>query len=262
MDQATAYQLLLIGAQAFLDEQARLQAIRQAQVPVLVPVPVPVPAPVPAQGGPARGRPFDDAGEDVETPRIPRRDRRQRRWWVRAWLGADRRLQYGHFDNLLVELSLEDSQAFTNYVRLPIEVFNELLHLVTPLIEKQFTNFREPISPGIRLATTLRHYATGEKYNSLPFYYRVSKSSLCNWVPEVSRAIVAVLKDQVITPPTTPQQWRAISDEFYQKWNVPHACGAIDGKHIRIRKPPRSGSTYHNYKGYFSIVLMALVDAQ
>ena len=37
--------------------------------------------------------------------------------------------------------------------------------------------------------------------------------------------------------------------------------GAIDGKHIRVTKFPRSGSMNLNYKCYFSIVLMAVANS-
>lgn len=34
----------------------------------------------------------------------------------------------------------------------------------------------------------------------------------------------------------------------------------MDGKHIRIKVPGKSGIDFHNYKGYASIVLLAVVD--
>ena len=42
---------------------------------------------------------------------------------------------------------------------------------------------------------------------------------------------------------------------------MPHALDALGGKHIEIKKSTGSGSLYHNYKGFISINLMALVDA-
>lgn len=61
--------------------------------------------------------------------------------------------------------------------------------------------------------------------------------------------------------PSDVHDWRLVAENFYDKWNFPNCIGAVDGKHVVMRAPGKTGSLYFNYKGTFSIVLMAVVDA-
>lgn len=59
----------------------------------------------------------------------------------------------------------------------------------------------------------------------------------------------------------TQEDWREVSNGFQRKANFPMCLGAIDGKHIRIENFPHAGSMNFNYKKYYSIVLLAIADA-
>ena len=91
--------------------------------------------------------------------------------------------------------------------------------------------------------------------------YLVGESTVLPIIREVCDAIYTALKGKYLKPPNTQDEWRAVASSFHDKWNMPHVIGAVDGKHVRISKPRRSGSLFHNYKHFFSIVLFALVDA-
>ena len=190
------------------------------------------------------------------------RRRAVKRVWVYGWMSVERRLERGFYDGLMEELRLEDPHRFTNFVRMEPRMFDEILNRVRVELSKQDTNFRKAIDPGLKLACTLRYLATGESYTSLQYQFRVSQPSISHFLPLVIVAIKEAYRDEVMECPTTVEGWRAVAREFDSRWNVPHACGALDGKHISIRQPPESGSEYHNYKGFFSLVMLALVDAQ
>lgn len=51
-----------------------------------------------------------------------------------------------------------------------------------------------------------------------------------------------------------------IATGFQERWNFSHAVGCLDGKHIRILCPKKSGTMFYNYKNFFSIVLQAVAD--
>ena len=61
--------------------------------------------------------------------------------------------------------------------------------------------------------------------------------------------------------PTDPEDWKKIEERFRNRWNVSHEVSALDGKHIPIKKPKKCGSQYFNYRGCFSLVHLALVNA-
>ena len=49
------------------------------------------------------------------------------------------------------------------------------------------------------------------------------------------------------------------------EWQFPYAFSAIDGSHLPIKCPPGGGEAmkqYHNLKNFYSIILLALVDAK
>ena len=93
----------------------------------------------------------------------------------------------------------------------------------------------------------------------MQYTWRVPQNTICLAVKEVCQAIVEEYKDALMTCPTTPDGWRKIDGDFYSKWNC--FLGALDGKHVAMKCPFRSGSQYYNYKGFFAVVLFALVDA-
>jgi hypothetical protein len=72
-------------------------------------------------------------------------------------------------------------------------------------------------------------------------------------------AICGKFSAECIPKPTT-EIWQNNEEGFRTKFNYPNACGAIDGKHVKIRAPALGGSSFYNYKHFHSIVLLAIVD--
>nr|XP_009860200.1 uncharacterized protein LOC104266219 [Ciona intestinalis] len=64
-------------------------------------------------------------------------------------------------------LSRSDEEKFRQYARMTPDQFFYLLQQLTPVIQKQHTNFRKPISPKQRLILTLRFLATGSSQKQL-----------------------------------------------------------------------------------------------
>lgn len=188
-----------------------------------------------------------------------RRRRRRRQLWVRPWIS--RRQIFGHYDTLIGELDRESHGDFANYMRMEPAMFHEILLRLTPRLTKQDTNFRRALEPGLKLAITLRFLATGNSYHSLAYSFRVPHNTISMFLGEVCEAIVAEYGDEVVSLPTSEDGWRDLAEKFGSRWNFHHAIGAIDGKHISIKAPKNSGTLYHNYKGFFSVILLAVVDA-
>jgi hypothetical protein len=51
-----------------------------------------------------------------------------------------------------------------------------------------------------------------------------------------------------------------LEEGFNNRWDFPVCAGALDGKHIAINRPAKSGSTFYNYKKLYIILLLTWVD--
>ncbi|GFX46433.1 protein ALP1-like [Trichonephila clavipes] len=127
---------------------------------------------------------------------------------------------------------IEDSESYRRILRMDVSTFEELVALVSP----------------------------SETQSSLSYQFRIAQNTISGIIPAVCAAIYHHLGSEIQVP-ESGNEWKMVAEEFWAKWNFQLCLGAMDGKHIRIKSPSHSGATYRNYKGFFSIVLLALVDA-
>lgn len=175
----------------------------------------------------------------------------------------EKRNKEGSYEILVKRHLLDNDSMFVTYFRLSPYLFHKVIDLirndigVSPVILGGPTKYR--ISPEQKLCIALRYLVTGDSQTSLQFDSRISQQRISFIIQEVFNAIKVKL--MYLMPVPREADWRKHAEIFYDKWNFPNAIGAIDEKHIRIQCPPNSGSMYFNYKHFFSVVLMAIVDA-
>ncbi|XP_061717029.1 uncharacterized protein LOC133524889 isoform X1 [Cydia pomonella] len=186
-----------------------------------------------------------------------KRKQKKRRWWVSSFNKS--RSRYNATD-MLSDFVREPSKTFENFCRMSQDDFTFLLNKIGPHISKIDTNMRQCIPTQARFAIALRFLATGDSYKSLSYLFKVSIQTVSRCVDDVCKAIMQELREEIKLPRSS-HEWLEIAEEFNGKWNFPHCIGALDGKHCVMQSPIHSGSEYINYKGTFSIVLLALVDA-
>ncbi|XP_071576462.1 uncharacterized protein [Temnothorax nylanderi] len=126
--------------------------------------------------------------------------------------------------------------------------------------ELQTTVMREPLPSKLRLGMTLMFLAQGETVQSLYNKFRVGKSIVHRIIEETCKAIWEKLQPIYLSQ-LTKNDFERIAAQFFDLWQLSNCMGAIDGRHMRIKAPPMSGSEFYNYKGFFSVVLLAAVDA-
>uniref|UniRef100_A0A1B0DEN8 Uncharacterized protein n=1 Tax=Phlebotomus papatasi TaxID=29031 RepID=A0A1B0DEN8_PHLPP len=170
-----------------------------------------------------------------------------------------KRKRLGFCENLVREMEFRDPDWYFAFTRMNYDQFEWIFNKLSPFLMKQYV-IREPLSPKLRLFITIRYLATGDNYFTLASSFRVGVSTICGIIPEVCELIWKVLSP-FASRPLISDTWLEVSEKFGTYWNFPHVCGAIDGKQCRIIAPPRSGSLFYCYKGYFSVVLFGISDA-
>ncbi|KAG6937574.1 hypothetical protein G0U57_009161, partial [Chelydra serpentina] len=170
----------------------------------------------------------------------------ERRFWARE-------TSTDWWDHIVLQV-WDESQWLRNF-RMRKGTFIELCELLSPALKRQDTRMRAALTIQKRVAIALWKLATPDSYRSVANQFGVGKSTVGVAVMQVAHAIVDLLLPKVVTLGDV----QAIIDGF-AAMGFPNCGGAIDGTHIPILGLEHQGSQYINRKGYFSMVLQALVD--
>ena len=92
------------------------------------------------------------------------------------------------------------------------------------------------------------------------YQYRIHRSTISQFIPDVCKAIYQVLAPDYMKIPSDKEELEKIIDQTNSRWQFSNCYATTDGKHVGIICPPHSGSEFYNYKGFYSIALLAFVD--
>ena len=158
-----------------------------------------------------------------------------------------------------------DDARFKETLRASRGTFLYILDAIRPDLERESVG-GSPLSPELRLGICLYRLARGDYYYTIAEMAGICEATVCTTVIEVFQSIVNNLWTSAVASifPKTGDEFREAMITMEEHWKFPCAFGAIDGCHIPLKCPPggqQSQKEHHNFKGFYSIVLMAIVNA-
>lgn len=168
-------------------------------------------------------------------------------WWENIW-------------------SRSDDTRFKKNFRITKGTFLFILAEVREDLQRE-TTAEVPISPEVRLAVCLYRLARGDYLHTIAELTGLGTSTVCMIVKEVSNVIISRLWQNFVSKnfPNDLEKLKDIMVAFEEHWQYPCCIGAVDGCHLPMKCPrggQESAKEYHNFKNFYSIVLMAMVDSR
>ena len=150
---------------------------------------------------------------------------------------------------------------FKRHFRLTRSTFEWLCCEIIPLLRREIT---ESGIVGLtweqKIGGSLWFLATGECFRSIGNRFGMGESTFSYALREFVNVIIVKFLTEKIIFPNTLLEINEITSEFKRIGRIPNVFGAIDGSHIPIKAPHLYPVDYFNRKGFYSIVLQAVVD--
>ena len=183
--------------------------------------------------------------------RVPRRRSchrliRNEGWWHKVWTTCS-------------------DVRFKKTSRVSRATFHFILSRVGSVLQRQ-TVTEEPISPEERLGICLYRLGRGDYYYTIAEMVGRGVATVSFIVLEVCQVLVEYLWTESISSnmPKSREDFEGTILDMEELWQFPCCWVALDGCHIPIKCPPgglEACKEYHNFKIFYSIVLMAMIDS-
>ncbi|XP_017473772.1 PREDICTED: uncharacterized protein LOC108364559 isoform X1 [Rhagoletis zephyria] len=160
-----------------------------------------------------------------------------------------------------VECQCSGDNNFRQNFRLNRSAFKKLCSFLDHL-KRKATRFHNTICLEKRVAIALYAPGSSAEYRSIANLFGVAKPTLCAALLEFFREVWKVLHPMYFNH--FPLSRETIEDcvNGFKHIGFPQCMGALDGCHIEIHPRQEEAVDYINYKGWYSTVLQALVDAR
>ena len=157
-------------------------------------------------------------------------------------------------------LKMQDFE-FKRHFRLTRSTFEWLCHEIIPLLKREITG---PGAIGLaweqKIGASLWFFATGECFRSIADRFGMGESTFSYALRDIINIIIAKFLIEKVNFSNTELEINEVTSGFKRIGSIPNVIGAIDGSHIPIKAPHLFSVDYFNRKGFYSIVLQAVVD--
>lgn len=150
---------------------------------------------------------------------------------------------------------------FRRQMRMGRNTFDLLLNVLRPYVQREDTRLRKCISPERVVAIAIYRLAHGGTYENAGVAMNVGKTTAYEAFWDVVERLHET-RGEYIKFPTTVAETAAEIETFEPYSDLPNIVGAIDGTHIKIKRPRQSGHDYFSRYHQHDVVTQAIVNGK